>query len=58
LVTVGLLGWLGLLFRGSTAKDVEILVLRHEVSVLRRQVGTTPPHWVEPLLFGDVEYRR
>jgi hypothetical protein len=43
LITVRLFGWLGLLLRRSTAKDVEMLVLRHEVSVLRRQVCTPRP---------------
>src|SRR4030088_2682726 len=42
---VRLFGWLGLLLRRSTTKDVEILVIRHEVSVLRRQVGTPHPSW-------------
>jgi hypothetical protein len=44
-ITVRLFGLLGLLLRRSTTKDVEILVLRHEVSVLRRQVGTPRPSW-------------
>jgi putative transposase len=30
-VTLGLFGWLGLLARSGAAKDVEILILRHEL---------------------------
>src|SRR6188472_1773539 len=37
---VRVLGWLALLARSDTAKDLEILTLRHEVAVLRR----TNPH--------------
>jgi len=33
---VQLLSWLGLFARSSASKDVEILLLRHEVAVLRR----------------------
>jgi putative transposase len=36
---------LALLARGHTAKDLEMLVLRHQLTVLRRQ---TPHPWLEP----------
>jgi hypothetical protein len=41
---IRLFGWLALLARSDTSKDVEILVLRHEAPVLRRQVTGPKPH--------------
>jgi putative transposase len=36
LIFIRLCGWLVLLGRSSASKDIELLVLRHEVAVLRR----------------------
>jgi putative transposase len=47
LLMVRLFGWLVLLVRSDTSKDVEILVLRHEVAVLRRQVTGPKPDWAD-----------
>jgi putative transposase len=41
------LSWLALLARSDAAKDVEILVLRHEVAVLRRHHPHPRPTWVD-----------
>lgn len=45
LITCAVFGWLRLLARSAVAKDVEILVLRHEVAVLRRQGHKPRPRW-------------
>jgi hypothetical protein len=47
LLMVGLFGWLVLLARSDASKDVEILVLRHEVAVLRRRVTRPKPDWAD-----------
>ncbi len=44
LLVTRIVAWLVLLARSSAIKDAEILILRHEVAVLRQQIIT--PLWV------------
>ncbi len=47
LIFVRLCGWLVLLGRSSASKDAELLVLRHEVAVLRRVNSRPRLNWAE-----------
>jgi hypothetical protein len=47
LIMVRVLAWLVLLGRSQASRDAEIMVLRHEVTVLRRQVARPKPDWAD-----------
>ena len=47
LMLVRVLNWLALLARSDTAKDAEILTLRHEVTVLRRTNPRPKMSWLD-----------
>ena len=49
---VRVLSWLALLARSGAAKDVEILVLRHEVAVLRRHNSRPALTWGDRALLS------
>jgi len=43
-------GWVSLLLRSQASKDAEILILRHQLAVLRRQVARPGVSWADRAL--------
>jgi putative transposase len=52
LMLARVLSWLTLLARSDVSKDVEILVLRHEVAVLRRHNPRPTLTWIDRALLS------
>ncbi len=52
-----LFAWLVLLIRSDASKDVEILVLRHEAAVMRRQVARPEPDWADRAVIAALARR-
>jgi putative transposase len=47
LIFLRLISWAALLARSDASKNAEILVLRHQLAVLRRQVARPRPSWAD-----------
>ena len=47
LIMIRVFGWLALLGRSQASKDAENMMLRHEVTVLRRQITRPTPDWAD-----------
>ena len=52
LMFVRLLGWRALLARSSASKDAELLVLRQEIEVLRRQSPKPKLDWADRMVIA------
>jgi putative transposase len=57
LIFVRLCGWLALLPRSDDVKDTEILVLRHQIAVLQRQVRSPRLSWADRAILAALTRR-
>jgi hypothetical protein len=57
LAVLRVFGWLALLARSDCAKDAEILILRHQVAVLQRQVKTRRLSWADRAILSALARR-
>ena len=58
LIIIRVFGWLVLLGGSQASKDAEIMVLRHEVAVLRRQVARPRPDWADRAILAALAWQR
>jgi putative transposase len=54
LAVLRVFGWLALLARSDRAKDAEILILRHQVAVLQRQVKAPRLSWADRAVLAQL----
>jgi putative transposase len=52
IIFVRLIGWMALLARSAASKDAELLVLRQEVAVLRRQHPKPKLDWADRMVLA------
>src|ERR1700745_1977785 len=57
LILLRVLAWIILLARSQASRDAEILVLRHQVLVLRRQIGAPKPSWADRAIISALAHR-
>jgi hypothetical protein len=57
LIVSRLIGWMVLLARSPSDKELEILVLRHQLAVLRRQAGQPRMSWADRALIAALVRR-
>jgi putative transposase len=55
LAVLRMFGWLALLARSDLAKDTEILILRHQLAVLQRQVKTSGLSWADRAVLSALD---
>jgi len=58
LIFTRLCGWLVLLSQSTASKDIELLVLRHEVALLRRTKRKPQLDWADRAILAALIQRR
>ena len=53
LIMIRVFGCLTLLGRSQASRNAEIMMLRHEITVLRRQVAQPKPDWADRAVLDE-----